>query len=132
MDDLLEEMEADFESNFASPLDNSSLATVSKLARAIAAKEKEITSLDEQLKTAKKEMLKLTDEELPAAMAEVGLASFTLDDGSEINVRPTYGASILVKNRPAAYEWLRENGCPWDETTCSRAARNGQLEVLKW
>lgn len=110
MDDLLEEMEADFESNFASPLDNSSLATVSKLARAIAAKEKEITFLDEQLKTAKKEMLKLTDEELPAAMAEVGLASFTLDDGSEINVRPTYGASILVKDRPAAYEWLRENG----------------------
>ena len=54
MDDLIEEMEADFESNFASPLDNSSLATVSKLARAIAAKEKEITSLDEQLKTAKK------------------------------------------------------------------------------
>ena len=43
MDDLIEEMEADFESNFASPLDNSSLATVSKLARAIAAKEKEIT-----------------------------------------------------------------------------------------
>ena len=110
MDNLLEEMEADFESNSASPLDNSSLATVSKLARAIAVKEKEINSLDEQLKAAKKEMLKLTDEELPGAMAEVGLASFTLDDGSEINVKPTYGASILVKNRPAAYEWLRENG----------------------
>ena len=29
-------------------------------------------------------------------------------------------------------EWLRENGCPWDETTCSGAAENGHLEVLKW
>jgi hypothetical protein len=104
MNDISELMEADFESTFANPLDktnNSALSTVSKLARAIKAKEKEVQSLDDQLKLAKKELLKLTDEELPASMAEVGLASFTLDDGS---------ASILVKNREAAYEWLRENG----------------------
>lgn len=107
---ILEEMEADFEKGSTNPLDNSALATVSKLARAIAAKEKEVQSLDENLKAAKKELLKLTDEELPAAMAEVSLSSFTLDDGSQINVKPTYGASILVKNRVAAYEWLRENG----------------------
>jgi hypothetical protein len=24
------------------------------------------------------------------------------------------------------------NGCPWDSYTCSTAARNGHLEVLKW
>jgi hypothetical protein len=24
------------------------------------------------------------------------------------------------------------NGCPWDETTCSGAAYNGYLEILKW
>ena len=28
--------------------------------------------------------------------------------------------------------WLRENGCPWDFTTCSSAAKNGHLEVLQW
>jgi hypothetical protein len=33
-----------------------------------------------------------------------------LDDGSQIDVKPTYGASILVDNRPKAYEWLRDNG----------------------
>ena len=113
MNDISELMEADFESTFANPLEktnNSALSTVSKLARAIKAKEQEVQSLDDQLKLAKKELLKLTDEELPASMAEVGLASFTLDDGSEVNIKPTYGASILVKNREAAYEWLRENG----------------------
>ena len=113
MNDISELMEADFESTFTNPLEktnNSALSTVSKLARAIKAKEKEVQSLDDQLKLAKKELLKLTDEELPASMAEVGLASFTLDDGSEVNIKPTYGASILVKNREAAYEWLRENG----------------------
>lgn len=113
MNDISDLMEADYESNSLNPLEktnNSALATVSKLARSIKAKEQEVQSLDEQLKAAKKELLKLTDEELPASMAEVGLASFTLEDGSEVTVKPTYGASILVKNRPAAYEWLRENG----------------------
>ena len=27
---------------------------------------------------------------------------------------------------------LRENSCPWDEHTCSRAALSGHLEVLQW
>ena len=26
----------------------------------------------------------------------------------------------------------RENGCPWDEYTCSNAAFNGHLDILKW
>lgn len=29
-------------------------------------------------------------------------------------------------------QWARENGCPWDEDTCSFAALNGHLEVLQW
>ena len=29
-------------------------------------------------------------------------------------------------------KWARENGCPWDETTCQYAAENGHLEVLEW
>jgi hypothetical protein len=29
-------------------------------------------------------------------------------------------------------KWARENGCPWDEETCSAAAEGGHLEVLKW
>jgi hypothetical protein len=29
-------------------------------------------------------------------------------------------------------QWLRANGCHWDEETCSRAAEGGHLEVLQW
>jgi hypothetical protein len=31
-------------------------------------------------------------------------------------------------------KWARENGdpCPWNESTCTDAARGGYLEVLKW
>lgn len=112
-DDIIGMFEEDFEKEFASNLekaDGGILKTVSELARAIAAKEAQVADLDRQLKDAKKELLKLTDEDLPASMAEMGLASFTLDDGSQIDVKPTYGASILVDNRPKAYEWLRDHG----------------------
>jgi len=42
-------------------------------------------------------------------LAEIGISSFTLDDGSTVDVKQTYGASILVQNRPAAFEWLRDH-----------------------
>jgi hypothetical protein len=30
-------------------------------------------------------------------------------------------------------QWLRANGCPWDETTCAYAARRGgHSELLSW
>ena len=29
-------------------------------------------------------------------------------------------------------QWARANGCPWDEDTCWWAAVNGHLEVLQW
>ena len=29
-------------------------------------------------------------------------------------------------------QWLRENGCPWDWSTCGWAAREGHTEVLRW
>ena len=29
-------------------------------------------------------------------------------------------------------EWLRANGCEWDEMMCAEAAGCGHLEVLKW
>ena len=29
-------------------------------------------------------------------------------------------------------QWAHENGCPWDEWTCASAAESGHLEVLQW
>jgi len=112
-DELVRQMEQDLEEKFASNLetaDAGALKTVAELARIIKGKEMEVADLERQFKESKKELLRLTDEELPASMAEMGLASFTLDDGSTIDVKPTYGASILVANREKAYDWLRDHG----------------------
>jgi 16S rRNA C1402 N4-methylase RsmH len=112
-DDLTKLMEQDFEETRASSVekvDQQGLTSVAALARQIRDKEERIQGLEETLKDEKKALLKLTDEEMPAMLAEIGISSFSLDDGSTVEVKQTYGASILVDNRPAAYEWLRDNG----------------------
>mgnify|MGYP003651584167 FL=1 len=113
MNDLLKEMEADFEANIASnveKLDQGELGSVASIARQIRDKEITVSDLEAKLKREKKELLKLTDEDLPTVFAEMGLSELTLDDGSKIKIKPTYGGSIPVDQRPAAYEWLREHG----------------------
>ena len=113
MSDLLAEMEADFEEASATAVEKviqDGLGSVAEMARAIRVKEDQIAGLEAQLKETKKELLKLTDEDLPAMLQELGLSKFSLDDGSNVEVKPTYGASIKVDNRPAAFEWLREHG----------------------
>jgi hypothetical protein len=113
MSNIFDQMEADFEEKMATSvekLDQGDLTTVAGMARAIRDKEAEVNELEQKLKNEKRALMKLTDEDLPTMLAEIGLTSMKLDDGSEVSIKPQYGASILVDNRPAAYEWLRENG----------------------
>tara|TARA_R110000803_G_scaffold106549_3_gene174622 strand:- start:552 stop:1133 length:582 start_codon:yes stop_codon:yes gene_type:complete len=112
-DDLARMMEQDFEENQATSvekIDQNGLSSVAGLARLIRDTEATVEKLEESLKTCKKDLQKLTDEEMPAMLAEMGISSFSLDDGSTVQVKQTYGASILVKNRPDAYNWLRDKG----------------------
>jgi len=113
MSNIFDQMEADFEEKMATSvekLDQGDLTTVAGMARAIRDKEAEVNELEQKLKNEKRALMKLTDEDLPTMLAEIGLTSMKLDDGSEVTIKPQYGANILVDNRPAAYEWLRENG----------------------
>jgi len=112
-DDIMKMMEQDFEETLATSvekLDQQGLTSVAALARQIRDKEENVKSLEQKLKDEKKALLKLTDEDMPAMLAEIGISSLSLDDGSQVEVKQTYGASILVDNRPKAYEWLRDNG----------------------
>ena len=45
------------------------------------------------------------------------------------------GWKLSVKDfvvSPERFKWARANGCPWIESTCSIAAREGHLEALQW
>lgn len=91
-------------------LDNEDLSTLTGFAEAIIKQDAFVKELEEKLKEEKKRLLKMTDEDLPALMTEANSMEFTLLDGSKVTIKPQYGASIKVDNRPAAYEWLRKHG----------------------
>ena len=65
---------------------------------------------EESLKDKKKEIDRISQEVIPTMLSEMGLSSLKLADGSAVDVKPFYSASISVKNREAAYKWLRDNG----------------------
>ena len=62
------------------------------------------------LKNTKKEFDHLSGEVIPTMMAEMGLSHLKLMDGSSVDVKPNYSASISIANREAAFGWLRNNG----------------------
>lgn len=86
------------------------LRQVSVIASKIKAGAEDVASLEERLKEAKREQTKLTDEELPQLLMELGMSSFKLKDGTAVEIKKTYGASIPVDDRPQAFQWLRDNG----------------------
>ena len=65
---------------------------------------------EKNLKDLKKEYERLSGEVIPTMMAEMGLSHLKLTDGSTVDVKPNYSASITLANREAAFNWLRENG----------------------
>ena len=71
---------------------------------------KRIETSEDNLKNLKKEHDRLSGEVIPTMMAEMGLSHLKLTDGSTVDVKPNYSASITIANRDAAFQWLRENG----------------------
>ena len=113
MSDLTSLMEEDIKSPSKSPLgtfDDSNLKGVAKLAQQITDQQSLVKNLEEKVREAKKELYKMSDHELPQMLMEMGVSSFKLQDGSEVEIKKTYGASIPVDKREEAFEWLRQNG----------------------
>jgi hypothetical protein len=112
MNDLLSKMASDSgqTTDKLDTLDTSKLDGVSRLANDAANLEQEISDAERLLKQKKDDLRKITDEQLPEILEEMGLQKFTLTDGSEISVSPLYAASIPVDRREDAYQWLRDHG----------------------
>jgi len=71
--------------------------------------QKEIETQEEALKQKKKDFEHLSAEVIPTMMAEMGLSHLKLMDGSSVDVKPNYSASITIANKDAAFQWLRDN-----------------------
>jgi len=111
--DLTSMLETQHEKASANPVEalgQNAIQSVADIARRIRLKEQSIEALKQDLKDEEAGLRGLTDDELPSLFSELGLQSFKLADGSEVTVKQTYSASPRVADRPAVYEWLRDNG----------------------
>jgi hypothetical protein len=111
MNDLLSEMASDGGDtpDKIDQLDDGQLDGVSRLANEAAALEHKLAEQEQAMKETKAALHKITDEQLPEALEEMGLQKFTLTDGSEISVKPIYSASIPRDRREEAFQWLRDH-----------------------
>ena len=72
--------------------------------------EDDIAAKEEELKQVKEKADKIASEIIPNMLAEQGLSSLKLADGSAVEVRKSYSCTVKKDNLDSAYQWLRENG----------------------
>ena len=72
--------------------------------------EDQVTLKENELKELKRKAELLSGEVIPTMMQEMNISTLKLADGSSVEVKPVYGASIPIAKKEQAYNWLRENG----------------------
>ena len=65
---------------------------------------------EKELKELKRHIDLVSGEVIPTMMQEMNISTLKLADGTSVEVKPVYGASIPADKKEEAYEWLRENG----------------------
>jgi len=96
-----------------SPQGVDNLANVQDLADCVVRLQKmedEIKQDEEDLKIKKIKADKLSEEIIPEMMNSMKLKTMKLADGSAIEVKEIYSATIPVARKEGAFNWLRENG----------------------
>ncbi len=95
--------------NELSSVDQKGLSEVSKLCQKQVQLQDKIELLEQELKDTKKELREVAEDQLPAAMAEHNLSKIELEDGSAVNVKKFYSASIPKDRKEEAHSWLVDN-----------------------
>ena len=72
--------------------------------------EDKIKVAEDNLKNLKQQADALSGEVIPTMMTEMNISTMKLADGSAVEVKPVYGASISIAKKEEAYQWLRDNG----------------------
>ena len=72
--------------------------------------QKDIETNEEYVKQKKKELDHISGEVIPTMLSEMGLSFLKLQDGSSVEVKTNYSATITQANKEEAFNWLRQNG----------------------
>ncbi len=101
----------DFEKDQTEVLDKTS--NINKLAdkiKELQAQQEQLQQQEDAVKQKKKDIEHLSGEVIPTMLSEMGLSFLKLQDGSSVEVKTNYSATITQANKEAAFNWLRENG----------------------
>ena len=72
--------------------------------------EAELLVKEQEYKEMKRKVELVSSEVIPTMMQEMNISTLKLADGTSVEVKPVYGASIPADKKEDAYTWLRENG----------------------
>ena len=91
------------------------LAELNKKVKKLEACESRLEKLMEEVDTLKSNIKKISYEEIPDLLAEKGLASLKLSDGTVVEVKKVINAYLPKadrdpEGREKAFQWLRDNG----------------------
>ena len=101
-----------FEGDAVANVEQTGLESVAELLRKQLTLEAKIEDYEGLLKQFKEELRKLSGETIPEKMAELGMTSTTMYDGSKVDVVEDIYVSIPKdpQKSAACYEWLEDNG----------------------
>ena len=100
----------DFERDQQEVIEKTDIQQLSSYCLELQALEDDIISKEEELKKQKEKADKIASEIIPNMLAEQGLSSLKLADGSGVEIRKTYSCTVKKDNLESAYKWLRDNG----------------------
>ena len=72
--------------------------------------EDQLVAKEEELKELKRKVELVSGEVIPTMMQEMNISTLKLADGTSVEVKPVYGASIPIAKKEEAFKWLRDNG----------------------
>ena len=72
--------------------------------------EDDLVLKEKEFKELKRQVELVSGEVIPTMMQEMNISTLKLADGSSVEVKPIYGASISPTNKEEAFKWLRDNG----------------------
>ena len=104
-------MTIDFEKDQTEVLDKTT--NINKLAdkiKELQAHQQQLAVQEDAIKQKKKDIEHLSGEVIPTMLSEMGLSFLKLQDGSSVEVKTNYSATITQANKEAAFNWLRQNG----------------------
>ena len=100
----------DLEDDQQQLIEKTDIQTLASYCQELQGYQEDIERLEAEVKKYKEKADKISSEIIPNLLAEQGLSSLKLADGSGVEVRKAYSCTVKKDSVESAYEWLRNNG----------------------